>query len=66
MDCFCYWLLCALALSILFLTGIPSELAPLEDRNQFRLSVTAPEGTSYDYMDSYMDTSEQVYNRFRS
>jgi len=36
--------------------GIPSELAPLEDRNQFRLSVTAPEGTSYDYMDSYMDT----------
>ncbi|MEO9022970.1 MAG: efflux RND transporter permease subunit [Ginsengibacter sp.] len=36
--------------------GLPSELAPLEDRNQFRLSVTAPEGTSYDYMDSYMDT----------
>ncbi|HEY5370013.1 MAG TPA: efflux RND transporter permease subunit [Hanamia sp.] len=37
-------------------TGIPSELAPLEDRNQFRLNVTAPEGTSYDYMDSYMDS----------
>jgi len=36
--------------------SLPSELAPLEDRNQFRLSVTAPEGTSYDYMDSYMDT----------
>ena len=36
--------------------GIPSELAPLEDRNQFRLSVTAPEGTSYDYMDSYIDS----------
>lgn len=36
--------------------GLPSELAPLEDRNQFRLSVTAPEGTSYDYMDAYMDT----------
>ena len=36
--------------------GLPSELAPLEDRNQFRLNVTAPEGTSYDYMDSYMDT----------
>ena len=36
--------------------GIPSELAPMEDRNQFRLSVTAPEGTSYDYMDAYMDT----------
>ena len=36
--------------------GLPSELAPLEDRNQFRLNVTAPEGTSYDYVDSYMDT----------
>ena len=40
-------------------TSIPSELAPMEDRSQFRLSVTAPEGTSYDYMDSYMDTLGQ-------
>ncbi|HMF70237.1 MAG TPA: efflux RND transporter permease subunit, partial [Flavitalea sp.] len=35
--------------------GIPSELAPMEDRNQFRLQVTAPEGTSFDYMDAYID-----------
>ncbi len=34
---------------------IKSELAPLEDRSQFRLSVSAPEGTSYDFMDSYVD-----------
>jgi multidrug efflux pump len=33
---------------------IPSELAPMEDRSQFRLTVTAPEGTSYDYMDKYV------------
>src|SRR5688500_6929490 len=33
---------------------IPSELAPLEDRSQFRLQVTAPEGTAYDYMDNYI------------
>ena len=33
----------------------PSELAPMEDRNQFRLMLTAPEGTSYDYMDKYAD-----------
>jgi multidrug efflux pump len=39
--------------------GIPSELAPLEDRNQFRLSVTAPEGSSFEYMDSYMDSLSQ-------
>lgn len=41
-------------------TTIPSELAPLEDRNQFRLSVTAPEGTAYEYMDSYIDSINQM------
>lgn len=41
-------------------TTIPSELAPLEDRNQFRLNVTAPEGTSYEYMDSYIDSLDQM------
>lgn len=46
---------CAGVIYVIF-NSIPSELAPLEDRNQFRLNVTAPEGTSYDYMDSYMDT----------
>lgn len=35
--------------------GIPSELAPMEDRSQFYLSLTAPEGTAYDYMDSYVE-----------
>lgn len=35
-------------------TNIQSELAPMEDRNQFRLSLTAPEGTAYDYMDTYV------------
>ncbi|HJW18485.1 MAG TPA: efflux RND transporter permease subunit, partial [Flavisolibacter sp.] len=34
--------------------GIPSELAPMEDRSQFRLALTAPEGTAYDYMDDYV------------
>ncbi len=48
----------AVCLVIIFFIfkGIPSELAPLEDRNQFRLSVTAPEGSSFDYMDAYMDS----------
>ena len=26
----------------------------MEDRSQFRLQVTAPEGTAYDYMDNYV------------
>ncbi len=34
---------------------IPSELAPMEDRSQFRLQVSAPEGTAYDYMDNYIN-----------
>ncbi|MEK6781776.1 MAG: efflux RND transporter permease subunit [Bacteroidota bacterium] len=36
-------------------SNIQSELAPMEDRNQFRLQLSAPEGTSYDYMDSYVN-----------
>ncbi len=39
--------------------NMQSELAPMEDRNQFRLAVTAPEGTSYDYMDKYIDNLSQ-------
>jgi len=34
---------------------LQSELAPMEDKSGFRLSVTAPEGTSYDAMDKFMD-----------
>ena len=41
--------------SVLIGTNLQSELAPLEDRNQFRLQVTAPEGTAFDFMESYID-----------
>lgn len=41
---------------IFFIGGsLQSELAPMEDKSQFRLQVSAPEGTSYDAMDTYMD-----------
>lgn len=48
---------------IIFFIGrnIPSELAPLEDRSQVRLTVTAPEGTSFDYMDKYIDKLCQFF-----
>jgi multidrug efflux pump len=36
-------------------SNMQDELAPMEDRSQFRLQVTAPEGTSFDYMDKYLD-----------
>jgi multidrug efflux pump len=45
----------SLGLIYLFFTVIPSELAPLEDRSGIRLYITGPEGTSFDYMDRFMD-----------
>lgn len=53
------WLAIAIIVAcfgVTFLIGstIQSELAPLEDRNQFRMMLSAPEGTSYDYMDNYV------------
>jgi multidrug efflux pump len=43
--------------AIIFFIGrnLQSELAPMEDRSQFRLQLTAPEGTSFDAMDRYVD-----------
>ncbi len=42
---------------IIFVIGkfIPSELSPLEDRSLLRLTITAPEGASFDYTDKYID-----------
>ncbi|MGE5520359.1 MAG: efflux RND transporter permease subunit [Candidatus Dadabacteria bacterium] len=42
---------------IIYLIGssIQSELAPMEDRSQFSISVTAPEGSSYEYTDRFIE-----------
>jgi multidrug efflux pump len=40
-------------------TKLQSELAPMEDRNQFRLQLTAVEGTSFDYMDQFVQKMVQ-------
>jgi multidrug efflux pump len=41
---------------IFFIGGsLQSELAPMEDRSQFRLQVTAPEGASYEYTDAFIE-----------
>jgi multidrug efflux pump len=42
---------------LIFFIGknLQSELAPMEDRSQFRLQLIAPEGTAYDYMDNYVE-----------
>ena len=43
---------------VIFFIGklLPSELAPLDDRNLLRISATAPEGSSYEFMNNYMDS----------
>lgn len=46
----------SLALIFLVGKGLQSELAPLEDRSRFRAMVTAPEGTSFDAMDNYIES----------
>lgn len=55
------WVAVLACFGIIYWIGkdLPSELAPLEDRSQFRISITAPEGTSYDYMDNYIDRIAQ-------
>lgn len=42
-------------LIILIGSTLQSELAPMEDKNRFRIVASAPEGTSYDAMENYMD-----------
>ena len=38
-----------------FGSKLPSELSPLEDRNWLRLSISAPEGTTFESTDALMD-----------
>ncbi len=46
----------------LFYTLLKKETAPYDDRSFVRLSVTAPEGSSYDYMDQYMTQITELIN----
>jgi multidrug efflux pump len=46
----------AMALSLVLWFMLPTELAPLEDRSSLRLSTTAQEGVTFEYMGQYMDT----------
>lgn len=48
-------LIASSGLIALLYSNIPQELAPMEDRGQMRISATAPEGASFEYMDSYVD-----------
>jgi hydrophobe/amphiphile efflux-1 (HAE1) family protein len=47
--------ICLILVFVLFKT-IKSELAPLEDHSILRTSITAPEGTDFDYMENLVST----------
>lgn len=55
------WVIVAGCAAVIYFIGgsLQSELAPMEDRSQFRLQITAPEGTAFDYMDGYIDRIAQ-------
>lgn len=46
---------------LIFFVGrlLPNELSPLEDRNWMRVSITAPEGSSYEYTDNFVNAFSQ-------
>jgi multidrug efflux pump len=46
----------AIIMMAVFFSVLPQELAPLEDRSRLRVNSTAPEGTSFERMDAYMDS----------
>lgn len=48
-------LLVSIVSAVFFWFNLQSELSPLEDRNWLRLSVTTPEGTSFESTDKLMD-----------
>jgi len=51
------WVIVAICVGIIYFIGkgIQSEIAPLEDKSSIRLTLTAPEGTSYDQMQKITD-----------
>jgi len=42
-------------LTYLLGSSLPTELAPLEDRSRININAVAPEGATFDYMDSFVD-----------
>ncbi len=49
---------------VIYIMGgwLQSELAPLDDRSFLRMSITAPEGSSYEYTDAYMNRMVNFIN----
>src|SRR5690606_7117697 len=51
-----------LAASVVFYSLLQKETAPYEDRSFISMSATAPEGSSYEYMDRFMNEITELIN----
>jgi multidrug efflux pump len=61
------WSIIGVSVILIFLIGgsLQSELSPMDDRSWMRISATAPEGASYDYMERYMsEVSNMIDDSF--
>jgi multidrug efflux pump len=56
-------LVIAVGLIILLWTSIPAEMAPLEDRSQITINMSATEGATYEYMLAYADDLSELVER---
>ncbi|MBI2730602.1 MAG: efflux RND transporter permease subunit [Sphingobacteriales bacterium] len=56
------FIIVAVCLGAIYTIGklLPSELAPMEDRNRIRFSILAPEGTDFDFMDKAVYNTSQI------
>ncbi|MBC7426088.1 MAG: efflux RND transporter permease subunit, partial [Bacteroidia bacterium] len=50
-----YMIVACIGIIYYFGSGLKSELAPTEDRSWMRLSLTTPEGATFEYTDSFVD-----------
>ncbi|HQI40648.1 MAG TPA: efflux RND transporter permease subunit [Ignavibacteriaceae bacterium] len=50
----------SIGLIYILYSGLPTELAPLEDRGRLNLSITAQEGATFEFMDRYIDETVSV------
>jgi HAE1 family hydrophobic/amphiphilic exporter-1/multidrug efflux pump len=55
-------LIACLVITVVFYTLLKKETAPYDDRSFIGLSATAPEGSSYDYMDRFMTEITELIN----
>jgi multidrug efflux pump len=56
-------ILACVALIVVIVRALPSELAPIEDRSIMRVQVVGPEGSTYQYTDEYMRKLDEMVRR---